>query len=218
MNQPQDLTLEIKMSSIVTYSGQMFDYKNPDSWNLWPDDVFVPLSRMPRFSGATSEPYSVLQHSIFVTCIVEHIMLPLKNFVGLGYMYKLSKAALLHDASEAFMCDIPTPLKNLLPDYKEIENIVQESLYNKFCLSNKFIATNKEIIKVADNYAYHIEKSILFEHMNIEEAKQYLDLMIGKDKYDEMISLFIEINTKCKDASSEVFYANNLLNWYDKEI
>lgn len=52
------------------------------------------LARLPRFAGGTRETYSVAQHSVFVCDTVPREFRPW---------------ALLHDAHEAFITDIPTP-------------------------------------------------------------------------------------------------------------
>ncbi len=206
------------MSSIVTYSGQMFDYKNPSTWKLNLDDVFVPLSRMPRFSGATSEPYSVLFHSIFVASIVEVLL----RESGVKYTeyqyYTLAKIALLHDASEAFMCDIPTPLKNLLPDYKVIEKNVEDALYEAFGLDIEFVERYNGLVKIADTSAYHVEKSIAFDHVDINESKKYLYSNIGERESGDFIDLWLRLNDMCPDAKYEVEVAKLLLAHYDEHI
>ncbi len=43
-------------------------------------------------------------------------------------------AALMHDAAEAYVGDVPTPLKQLLPEFKIIEKRIETSLFEKFGL------------------------------------------------------------------------------------
>jgi hypothetical protein len=69
---------------------------------------------MPRFNGHTTSNWSVLDHSLAVASLVTP-------------EYKLQ--ALLHDATEAYICDIPSPLKALLGEgYKSIESRLAKAI------------------------------------------------------------------------------------------
>jgi 5'-deoxynucleotidase YfbR-like HD superfamily hydrolase len=41
----------------------------------------------------------------------------------------------MHDASEAYMCDVPTPLKKLLPEYQKIESRLMQVIKSKFLIN-----------------------------------------------------------------------------------
>lgn len=71
------------------------------------------LSRECRFAGQIKMFYSVAQHSVILSRAMP-------RFKILG---------LLHDASEAYLRDIPRPIKAVLPDYRRLETKVQESIY-----------------------------------------------------------------------------------------
>jgi hypothetical protein len=49
-----------------------------------------------------------------------------------GYEEEYRVAGLLHDASEAYLCDLPGPVKRLLPDYEAIEALVQQVIWDRF--------------------------------------------------------------------------------------
>ena len=77
------------------------------------EDIALSLSRQPRFLGHTHKFYSVAQHSVLCAF----------------YANKEQKLdALLHDASEAYMGDLPKPLKHHLPDYNYIEKQIQYTI------------------------------------------------------------------------------------------
>jgi len=106
-------------------------------------DIAHALARVNRFNGHTSESYSVAQHSVLVAQNVPE-------------EHKLS--ALLHDASEAYLGDISTPLKQLLPDYKALEHKWQHAIAQAFGLPGIMHVC----IKQADLRALATEKRDLF--------------------------------------------------------
>lgn len=107
------------MTWTLTSTGQHFDLVDPqpDMINLL--DIVRGLSREARFNGQTRLFYSVAQHCELASRIVPE---------------KFALEALLHDASEAYIKDIPRPLKQLLPDYRRIEQRVEAAIRERFGL------------------------------------------------------------------------------------
>jgi hypothetical protein len=106
-------------SWILTNSGRHINLPNPDSSSIEIGDIALGLSRECRFSGQTRSFYSVAQHSVLASRIVPG---------------EWALEALLHDATEAFLRDIPYPLKTLLPEYKRIEAILDGIIRGRFGL------------------------------------------------------------------------------------
>lgn len=105
---------------IVTQSGKKFNPLEPDLDLIDIEDIAHALAHTPRFTGHTKEFYSVAQHSVKVSILCESHQLH----------------GLLHDASEAYMCDIATPLKRTpeFAPYREAEARLQMAIYRKFRL------------------------------------------------------------------------------------
>lgn len=124
--------------SIRTYSGRYFSFTEMDPESICIEDIAHALAHIPRFTGHTREPYSVGQHSI-MACI----MAPGE--------FKLH--ALLHDATEAYMCDIAKPLKDLLPDYKAMEEKLHVVISEKFGVlyGENHIACLPPVVKEIDH-------------------------------------------------------------------
>ncbi|MCK8780775.1 hypothetical protein M0654_12345 [Rhizobium sp. NTR19] len=116
--------------SIMLASGNWFDILDPWNSKFTIEDVAQGLSNICRFSGQCRSFYSVAEHSIHVCDLVEE--------------FKLE--ALLHDAAEAFIGDITRPLKQLLPQYREIEANVEDAILHRFGLDSR----SRSIVKAAD--------------------------------------------------------------------
>ena len=131
------------MNYIRTFSGTKFDTTpTADQVNL--EDIAVALSRAPRFGGHTFWPYSVAAHSIYVSLLVPK-------------RHRLQ--ALFHDASEAYISDIPSPFKASMPDYKIIEFGIMEAVAERF----DFNWPPDPIVKQADAAALYQEWKNLFK-------------------------------------------------------
>lgn len=135
--------MEDLMNFVPTASGKAFNIVKPDPDTITIEDIAHHLSQINRFTGATKRPYSVAEHSLMVSYIVSP-----ENAVQ----------ALLHDASEAYLNDVTTPVKRLLPKYRDLETVVQKAICDKFhidfCLS--------EEVKQADMFALVCEGEYFF--------------------------------------------------------
>lgn len=124
------------MSYIKTYTGIKFHGEaHAETINIV--DIAWALSNQCRYTGHTPFHYSVAQHSLYVADAVPQ-------------EYRL--AALLHDASEAYLSDVARPWKSELPDYMKLEAKLQGAIYAKFGL--KPDQYNKACIYHADMQVY----------------------------------------------------------------
>lgn len=107
------------MTWILTASGRHFDLADPQPDQIDIRDIAHALANEARFNGHTSRFYSVAQHSIAVSYLT-----PPDNALD----------GLMHDASEAYLKDLPSPLKRMLPDYRRIEQRVDAAIRARFDL------------------------------------------------------------------------------------
>lgn len=102
---------------IETSSGKKVHFLEPDPDSIDINDIAYALSHIPRFNGHTSQFVSVAEHCWSGARYIEH---------------GLKLQMLLHDAAEAYLCDIPKPLKDFLPDYRKIEDGMMKAIAAKF--------------------------------------------------------------------------------------
>jgi hypothetical protein len=132
---------------ILTHSNRRVYLPDADPESIDIGDVAHALSLNCRFAGHIPYHYSVCEHSINV------------------YEYCLQRTedrtillqALLHDATEAYIADIATPFKALLPDYKILEANLWETIANKFGVP----VVMHPLVKEADRVLLMTEKDFL---------------------------------------------------------
>ena len=99
--------------------GHHFDPFNPQPQSIDIRDIAIGLSNTCRFSGQIPEHYSVAQHSVIMSHQVPD---------------ECALEALLHDAAEAYLGDVPRPVKFGLPDYRRLSEIVESAIALKYGL------------------------------------------------------------------------------------
>jgi hypothetical protein len=130
------------VSWIQTYTGKRFDPLRPDPELIDIRDIAHSLSNQCRFTGHSQRFYSVAEHSIHVS----NFCRPEDALYGL-----------LHDASEAYLVDLPRPLKHdsdFGVGYRRVESRMQDAVAIAFGLS---FAMPKSV-KVADRNLLLTEK------------------------------------------------------------
>ena len=142
------------MSEIMTYTKKMFDPLHPNVELIDIEDIAHALSMLCRANGHFKSFYSVAQHSI--NCM--------KEAKARGYSDRIQLACLLHDASEAYLSDVTRPVKAELPQYKEIEAPLQETIWNKWLGEPLTEEERKHVFDIDDAILVH-------EFLNLMDAK-----------------------------------------------
>lgn len=109
----------VRGPTIVTRSGRYFNFVEPNPATIDILDIAWGLAFTCRFAGQTLRFYSVAQHSVMVSRLVPA---------------ELSLVGLLHDAAEAYVGDVTRPLKQLIPEYRVIEDRVERAIAARFNL------------------------------------------------------------------------------------
>lgn len=121
----------IAKSWVITYSGKRFNILDPNPADVKIEDIACALARQARFNGHTRFFYSVGQHS----CLGAEIS-PTKE---------IALHMLFHDATEAYVGDLVSPVKALLPDFEIIESRIHWAISQAFNLEYPLPKVVKQI-------------------------------------------------------------------------
>ena len=110
-------TAEGRGNWMQTFTGRVFYPISPLAEEMDPLDIAHSLSLQCRYGGHVDRFYSVAEHCVLMSEFVSP-----ENAIY----------ALLHDATEAYVSDVPRPLKGHLPEYKDIEDRVWVEVAKRF--------------------------------------------------------------------------------------
>lgn len=126
-------------------SGNWIDVLNPRPEDIYLSDIAGGLSKICRFHGQTNGFYSVAEHSVLCAVLAEQRALdPV-----------LVRAAFLHDAHEAYIGDIPTPIKALIPGIEEVSRHLDQAVAKQFAIDPDLFYSPD--IKEIDHLALSVE-------------------------------------------------------------
>lgn len=125
---------------IRTFSGQYVNVFEPDPATILIEDIAHALSMQCRFGAHLKHFYSVAEHCKLVADLTTGCKIQ----------------ALMHDASEAYLMDIPRPIKRKLDNYAGIEQRLMKVIAEKF----QFSWPLSDATKNADESALKMEWDI----------------------------------------------------------
>lgn len=162
--------------TILLVSGNYFDFLAPEQCDFSIEDIAHGLAHICRFGGHSRHFYSVAQHSVLVSRIVP----PGDAFAGL-----------MHDAAEALIGDVAKPLKDMLPDYRQLEAKIEAAVSARFGVPLPLPLSVKE----ADVQALATEQHALMPDRfgrSYAGGKQPLDLAIPRMAPEEARAAFLD--------------------------
>jgi 5'-deoxynucleotidase YfbR-like HD superfamily hydrolase len=175
--------------SILTRSGILFDLADPKPELVRLEDITYALSHINRFTGHTRTRWTVAQHSL----LAYHLA---SRFRGV----RLRILCLLHDAAEAYVGDVSSPMKALVPGFRDVEKRIQDAIFEKF----KIPQPDRELldtVKAIDSICYIAERRVLMPQIDYMKLYEYED-----EKYRD-IELWcpLSIETACAFIKSNFF-------------
>lgn len=159
---------------IQTRSGVLMNPLNPDPATLTLEDIAHALSQQCRFTGHTRTFYSIAEHSVRVARLV-----PPEDRL----------AALLHDATEAYLCDIATPVKAQLPGYAEAEDRLARVIAEKWGVAYPWPDT----VKAADRLMLHTEAKHLMDDPEWARGGETVEMYAVGWKPQHAYGMFLEM-------------------------
>jgi hypothetical protein len=130
---------------IQTASGKAFYPLRPRPDDICLTDIAHALGNLCRYGGQCRAFYSVAEHSVLLSYAVPP---------------ELAQWALMHDASEAYLIDIPKPLKPFLPQYLDAERRLMELIAARYGLE----WPEPETLHEYDTRILHNEQAALHPH------------------------------------------------------
>ena len=184
------------MSYITTVTGIHFYPLNPNPKDIDIEDIAHALSLICRANGHFRHFYSVAQHCI--ACAEEAI--------ERGYSPEVILGCLLHDASEAYLCDVTRPVKKHIPQYLQAEEKLQEVIWKRF-IGRELTDAEKKLIFEIDDDILSMEFHLLMpEDLNEDYRKlqgsytcEYQDPQEVKSRFIQMATLDITVERLLED-------------------
>lgn len=141
--------MERKGDWIQVYTGKRFWVLDPRPEDVDIRDIAHALSLQCRYGGHARSFYSVAEHCVILARWVwAETKAP-----------RLTFAALMHDAAEAYLPDLARPTKVFMPEYMRIERILEAVIFPVFGLHQ----IDMEQVKPFDTRILMDERNVLFD-------------------------------------------------------
>ena len=173
---------------IRTYTGKEFYPMDPQPEAIDIRDIAHALSMVCRGNGHVNRFFSVAQHCI--NCAMEA--------EARGHSQRVILACLIHDASEAYMSDVPRPFKQFLGEYLAQEEKLLEVVYGKL-LGSPLTEEEQKILKqIDDDMLYFDLRELLNEPQNGPEPEVHIEINYNFTPFDEVEKKYLDLYEKWK--------------------
>ena len=155
---------------VETFTGRYVDTERPQASTIDLHDIAHALAQTCRYGGHTSTFYSVAEHAVLVSRRLEAQGLPRDACL----------AGLHHDDAEAYLGDIPRPLKiHLGARYKTLSRRMDSAVVSGLGLPITPDDFHHPVVKEADNWALFIEARHLLPSRGINWSGSAEDWDLG---------------------------------------
>ena len=142
-----------RRASISTFTGREFFPLEPRAEDVDPVDVAHALALKCRYTGHCTIFYSVAEH-----CVLMSDYLAQRGLGERGALY-----GLVHDAGEAYLPDVASPIKALIPGFKDSETRVLLAICQRFGLEFPFPREIDALVKALDVEMFLLERETIMK-------------------------------------------------------
>lgn len=176
------------MGHITTYTGKKFDPLQPNMEDIDIRDIAHALSLTCRGNGHVKQFFSVGQHCVYCA----------KEAEARGYTKRVILGCLLHDASEAYMSDVPRPFKEMLPEYQQTEEKLIDLIYMKFLGSTLTEAEKIKVKEIDDDILYFDMIELLNVQLEGDAPELKIELDYSVKAFEETEKEFLDLYEQWK--------------------
>ncbi|ALA47908.1 hypothetical protein ABE137_12115 [Brevibacillus laterosporus] len=180
---------------IQVNSGRYFYVLDPRPEDITIQDIAHSLANICRFTGHGDRFYCVGEHSILCARIARK----------LGYSTLQQLYCLLHDGSESVVNDLAKPVKQNIPQYKEVEDRIMTVIWEVAGLP-KPTEEDYKLVKLIDNTMLINEMEQLMKRgdiPNVEHIKVFVDLTVGYNAGESKIPFLTIYNALMEELRDE---------------
>ena len=163
------------MSTLTTWTGHQINPVKLRAEDVDIVDIAHALSMICRFNGHCARFYSVAEHSVLVSRLCPP---------------SFARAGLLHDATEAYIADIPRPLKEKLPDYVVAEQVAERVMSEHFGVPEMM----PDLVRQADDEALRIEMAAILVVRGTTSLDQRVRCLTPPQACEEFLARFRELS------------------------
>jgi hypothetical protein len=180
---------------IKTASGYMFNFVDNTNNVYSILDVAHHLSNLARFNGATRVHLPVAQHSVWASYVCKP---------------EVAYEFLMHDAHEAYVGDVTSPLKSILPDYREVENRVHGWCAEAF----GYTYPTPLLVKRMDQLAYLTEaRDFMPDYEEDDTLLPKLKAMSPHEAFTAFVRRYLELTGRVLDSNHARKYYKSQIPW-----
>lgn len=152
---------------VLTHTNKIVDIEHLKPEDITPTGIAIALDSMRRFQG---RGVSVLRHTFWVFELIR------KQYPD---NHNLQLLALLHDAPEAFIGDIPAPILNSSKDLQALHSRVSDSIFQRFGAKFRDFGEVLNADRVSLMYEY---SRLVGDHRKAEPVWGFVD--VNQDHFD----------------------------------